>query len=313
MSVKEKNAEKRMGEKNIANNGLEMKIVAYRRSDDIDVEFSDGTIVEHKRYKSFREGKIANPNYPNAKAYQAKQKHLGERVQSSCGMWMELIAYRRNEDIDVRFDDGTVVRNKTYCNFLRGGIQNPNWSAIEAQQKRDREMRVGERRKSKLGLWMTLIEYRTGSDVDIRFDDGTGVQHKGYDAFAAGNIGHPVVTQKFNSIKKSTDKYLNQVTRAANGLRMKIIAYRTNADVDIQFEDGVIITHRHSNMFTAGTVGHPNIGHLSDHLFYGVCTLDKAVLRDGDSVYYDCTFPDGTKDLLTPQEIMERQGVKPVF
>lgn len=46
MSVKEKNAEKRIGEKRIANNGLEMKIITYRRCDDIDIEFSNGTIVE---------------------------------------------------------------------------------------------------------------------------------------------------------------------------------------------------------------------------------------------------------------------------
>lgn len=313
MSVKEKNAEKRIGEKHIANNGLEMKIITYRRCDDIDIEFSDGTIVEHTRYAAFRNGNIKNPNYLSARVYQAQQKHLGERRQCECGTWMELVAYRKDADVDIKFDDGTIVKHKAYGNFLRGYIRNPNQPAIEVYRGQDRAQRIGERRQSKLGLWMTLIEYRTGKDVDVQFDDGVIIQHKSYSAFVEGNVGHPVVTQGYKKIEESSAKYLNKTTRAANGLRMKIIAFRIHSDVDIQFEDGVIVAHRHSNTFTKGTVSHPNIGHFSNHSFYGVRTLDQAVLRDGDNVYYNCTFPDGTKDILTPQEIMERQGIHPVF
>ena len=40
----------RIGETVIANNGLKATLIDYRRSDDIDVRFEDGTIVTGIRY-----------------------------------------------------------------------------------------------------------------------------------------------------------------------------------------------------------------------------------------------------------------------
>ena len=42
-----------------------------------------------------------------------------------CGLEAEIIAYRRNEDIDVRFPDGVVVKNVQYTNFKRGMVGHP--------------------------------------------------------------------------------------------------------------------------------------------------------------------------------------------
>ena len=39
-----------------------MTIIAYRNANDIDVQFEDETIVEHRTYDDFLKGKIANPN-----------------------------------------------------------------------------------------------------------------------------------------------------------------------------------------------------------------------------------------------------------
>jgi hypothetical protein len=41
----------------------EMKIINYRDIYDIDIQFSDGTIIYNKRYDHFKDGKIKNPNY----------------------------------------------------------------------------------------------------------------------------------------------------------------------------------------------------------------------------------------------------------
>ena len=35
-----------------------MTIIAYRNSNDIDIQFEDGTIVQHRDYRSFSEGCI---------------------------------------------------------------------------------------------------------------------------------------------------------------------------------------------------------------------------------------------------------------
>lgn len=42
-------------------NGLTAEIIAYRCVGDIDVRFSDGTIVEHKTYSHFCSGHMLRP------------------------------------------------------------------------------------------------------------------------------------------------------------------------------------------------------------------------------------------------------------
>ena len=51
----------RIGERNMANNGLIMTIIAYRGESDIDIEFEDGTIVTNKKYSNYANGQIEHP------------------------------------------------------------------------------------------------------------------------------------------------------------------------------------------------------------------------------------------------------------
>ena len=47
------------------NNGERMTIVRYGNKNDIDIQFDDGTIVEHSVYCNFKKGSIKNPMTPN--------------------------------------------------------------------------------------------------------------------------------------------------------------------------------------------------------------------------------------------------------
>ena len=51
----------RIGETLIMNCGEKATIIDYRKWDDIDVKFEDGTIVKHRQYSGFKEGRIAKP------------------------------------------------------------------------------------------------------------------------------------------------------------------------------------------------------------------------------------------------------------
>lgn len=55
----------RLNEIGYNNNGERMTIIRYGNTNDIDVRFDDGTIVEHKQYDSFKKGKIRNPMTPS--------------------------------------------------------------------------------------------------------------------------------------------------------------------------------------------------------------------------------------------------------
>ena len=57
--------DERLNEIGYNNNGERMTIIRYGDALDIDIQFDDGTIVEHKQYNDFLKGKIRNPMFPS--------------------------------------------------------------------------------------------------------------------------------------------------------------------------------------------------------------------------------------------------------
>ena len=54
----------RTGEFGVSNSGERMTIIRYGNVHDIDVQFDDGTILQHKQYSNFKVGNIRNPMFP---------------------------------------------------------------------------------------------------------------------------------------------------------------------------------------------------------------------------------------------------------
>ena len=173
----------RLNETRMMSCGMKATIIRYGRCDDIDVCFEDGTVVEHKTYKAFKKGGIANPNF---------NPRLGETRMMNCGMEATIIRYESNADVDVRFEDGTIVEHKMYWNFKKGGIANPNIKVSV-------EDRLGETRMMNCGMEATIIRYNETHDIDVRFEDGTVVEHKKYGDFKRGSIAHPLIRLGYGS------------------------------------------------------------------------------------------------------------------
>ena len=55
---------------------------------------------------------------------------IGEQALNNQGCIMAIIEYRKNKDIDVQFEDGTIVTNREYGDFKKGAIKNPNHASI---------------------------------------------------------------------------------------------------------------------------------------------------------------------------------------
>ena len=111
----------RTGEVGYNNQGLKMTIVEYRNNADIDVQFEDGNVIKNKEYRNFKNGLIKNPNYKDVNMIDRK----GEVNYNNQGLKMTIITYRGCEDIDIQFEDGTIVYNKNYDNFKKGSIKYP--------------------------------------------------------------------------------------------------------------------------------------------------------------------------------------------
>ena len=79
----------RIGENNVNNQGLKMTIIKYRSSNDIDVQFEDGYIAEHKTFKNFRTGKIRNFNtyHTNTKSKHKIINGMEYKYCDACGKW----------------------------------------------------------------------------------------------------------------------------------------------------------------------------------------------------------------------------------
>ena len=112
----------RVGKESTATNGLKMKIISYRSAQDIDIKFEDGTIVKNKRYQDFQKGTIKNPSVKNKSLMSGR---VGKVTTARNGMKMQVVGYRSANDIDIRFEDGCIVRNKSYANFIKGLIKHP--------------------------------------------------------------------------------------------------------------------------------------------------------------------------------------------
>ena len=113
-----------------------------------------------------------------------KTDRLGETRMMNCGMEATIIRYGRCDDIDVRFEDGAVAKNKAYKAFKKGEIANQNIKAS----------RLGETRMMNCGMEATIIRYNGVHDIDVRFEDGTVVEHKAYSKFKKGGIAHQLIS-----------------------------------------------------------------------------------------------------------------------
>ena len=207
----------RVGETRVMNCGMKATIIRYGKYSDIDIRFEDGKVVAHRKYDSFKRGEIANPNMKVS----AKNR-LGETRMMNCGMKATIIRYGNAGDIDVRFEDRAIAKRKGYREFKKGEIANPNMKAS----------RLGKTRMMNCGMEATIIRYGGYNDIDVRFEDGTIVGSKTYNAFKKGSIAN-------QNIKTSAENCLGETRMMNCGMETTIIRYNTSKDIDVRSEMGL--------------------------------------------------------------------------
>ena len=269
-------AKNRLGETRMMNCGMEATIIRYGRSDDIDVRFKDGAIAKCKGYKEFKKGEIAHPST-------VAENRLGETRMMNCGIEATIIRYGRSDDIDVRFEDGTVAKNKTYRAFKKGKIASQNIKASA-------ENRLGETKRMNCGMEATIIRYGGCNDIDVRFGDGTIVKHRTYDQFKKGSIAHP-------NTKVSAKDRLSETRMMNCGMEATIIRYGGCNDIDVRFEDGKVAVHKAYNAFEKGEIANPNMKASAENRLGETrmmnCGMEATIIRYGGATDIDVRFEDG--------------------
>ena len=289
-------AKDRIGKTTTANNGMKMTIIEYRNYNDIDVQFENGTIIKHICYQNFLNGSITL--FKNKIDIHANDR-IGKTTTANNGIKMTIIEYRNCSDIDVQFEDGTVVKHKTYNNFIKGEIANPVANNVYHKRLKNR---TGETSIANNGMQMTIIAYRKAEDIDIQFEDGTVVKHKTYNNFIKGDVSSRII----NDDPKNR---IGDISLAKNGLKIMIIAYRSANDIDVQFEDGTIVKQIRYGNFQTGRVGHPAFLKYGKHLYHGY-TIKKISTLPGNIVLYSCKDQNDNTSIMTLQELLDKAGVK---
>ena len=111
-----------------------------------------------------------------------------------------------------------------------------------------KETVVGKTIMQNCGMNATVIAYRSYYDLDVQFEDGTICNHIRFDNFKNGKV----------SANKNRKISCMGETRLMNcGMNATCIAYRNKNDIDIQFEDGIVVEHKNKRNFYKGEVGHP--------------------------------------------------------
>jgi len=233
----------RIGETNIATNGMQMTIIKYNNYRDIDIQFEDGTIVKGRVYKNFKAGCIQHPLYKNhQRMKKCIDKRIGETNVSAQGHIMTIVAYRKFMDIDVQFEDGTFRTNVGYGDFKSGLISKFNRQDLS-------DIRINETSVSKNHGKMTIINYHSADNIDVRFDDGTIRYHVSYSSFKKGTVAkNKNVTKNEYHIRLGESRAMNDNNIAT------IVEYRTAVDIDVCFDDGTIRKSVTYSSFTEGSI-----------------------------------------------------------
>lgn len=208
--------------------GQIMTIIKYRSVKSIDIQFEDGSIITDKNYSAFKKGSVKHSNL---------RKHaIGEKsIHKATGQEMTLLAYRSSKDVDILFEDGSILRNRPYYNFKVGTVRHPSISISRCGYYLG-DLRVGETSVSTAGQSMKIIVYRNAQDLDVQFEDGMIVKHRTYRRFKDGQIANPNLRQVH---PKQVKELVGEQKLNKYGELMTIIS-RHGDRIDVQFENGKI-------------------------------------------------------------------------
>lgn len=296
--------------------GKQMEIIEYRTYKDISVRFEDGVINDHTSVEQFKKGAVKDPsisqkelvsskikNKPKTKVRKRQsERYIGKSTKCKNGLIATVTDWRTSNDFDVTFEDGVIAEHVAIGCFKNGTIRHPD-IRVATDVTTPKIERVGETRiHEKTGMMMEIIRYGGAQDIDIKFEDGTIVRHKVYANFKKGKIQYPDEKSRLGEVI-----YVPRV-----GLSLKVIAYRAAKDIDVEYEDGEIITSVNYKMIRKSPPRHP-IFDAPKRKTIGNFELIGLAFRTNKTPYFYCRRLDAENsslDVVAPREILEENEEK---
>lgn len=116
----EKQRKERLGSEFINNKNVIGKCIEYINSANITVLLENGEIC-HTQWSNFSTGRFGT---------QRMNERLGEKNYNNQGLLMEIIKYNGKRDVDVKFKDGFISKNRRYDEFKNGQIKDLMYPSV---------------------------------------------------------------------------------------------------------------------------------------------------------------------------------------
>ena len=257
-------ANNRIGEINIATNGQSMRIVAYRKSKDIDVEFEDGTIVTNKMYSNFLKGKITNPNsktkhnesinefiiYYYLRDFGFIQGKTGTLSQYGLGQ-KEIDIFNPKTRVGIEYD-GALWHKDTSKDIEKDNLCKEN--NIQLIRIREDGSSILD---SSSTCFYTTSQNQFNSSLESVLKDICNLL--GLDVDIDFKRDMQDITRAYCN-NKSDIAIVGETNIATNGLTMKIISATSTKNIDVLFvETGDIVYHKRYSHFKEGKIACPNV------------------------------------------------------
>ena len=115
-------AKERIGEIWKCNNGEYIKIIGYNNRNDVLIEFKNGGETKIASYPNIIKGNIAkNIDY---------SYRVGEEKTNIQNIKMKILEYINSENITIEFENGEILKNKTYANFINGKLKSKTHPSV---------------------------------------------------------------------------------------------------------------------------------------------------------------------------------------
>ena len=206
-----------IGEEGTMNCGLSATIVRFNTVVDVDVRFEDGSERKGITYRAFLRGEVLPVGF-----YQ--KSHIGEKKAQDCGLECEITRYESQDDMDVRFADGSVRNNVTYALFRSGKLQPKGYRMKKASEKV-----VGKWRMMNCGQKARIIERRSSIDCDVAFEDGSVRKGVRLHHFLNGELSPENYYEKL---------HLGETRTMRNGLQGTITCCPDSMHVTVRLSNG---------------------------------------------------------------------------
>lgn len=242
----------RLHERREMKGGYWAEITDYPMADDMTVRFDDGLVVHHVSYRDFREGLLLHPEYKDR--YRSERE--GMTVMQTIGIACTIVSYNGSTDVLAEFDDGYGTVHTNYDRFEKGLLIPNGMSIAEAKARRNGTAFLGDKRKQKCGQYAEVIAFRKRNDMDVRFDDGTVVEHTKARFFESGEVVNP--NQKFEQMKQFREARVGMALRQSNGQMCTIVEYSGSNNITVEFEDGTRRDHQKYANFIRKAIRNPN-------------------------------------------------------